>query len=85
MRSSKVKLAEWLSEKTSYIDIPWPLVHDQAGIENIKWLNSQDPFDVQIVLEKREKTGTQVLWAEFYKECLLYEYIKINNRCESKS
>lgn len=84
MKSSKVKLAEWLSERTSYIDIPWPLVHDQAGIENIKWLNSQDPFDVQIVLERREKTGTQILWAEFYKENLLYEYIKINTRCASK-
>ena len=85
MKSSRVKLAEWISGKHSYIDIPWPIVHDQAGINNIKWLNSQDPIDVQIVLEKREKTGTQVLWAEFYKEHLLYEYIEINSKCVSKT
>lgn len=85
MKSSRVKLAEWISSKNTYIDIPWPLVHNQAGIENIKWLNQQDPINVQIILEKREKTGTQVLWAEFYKEYLLYEYIRINTQCASKS
>jgi hypothetical protein len=85
MKSSRVKLAEWISEKNTYIDIPWPLVHNQAGIKNIKWLNSQNPIDVQIVLEKREKTAVQVLWAEFYKESLLYEYIRINTRCASKN
>lgn len=85
MKSSRVKLAEWFSSFDPCIDIPWPVVHEQAGIENIKWLNSQDPINAQMVLEKRNETGAQVLWAEFYNEQLLFEYIKINTRCVSKT
>jgi hypothetical protein len=85
MKNIKIKLAEWLSNSDRYIDIPWPLVHTQAGVNNIKWLNKQDPVKVQMILEKSRKTGSRALWAEFYDTGLYEQYNKINIRCASKN
>lgn len=76
MKNNKLKLAEWLGDYTDgYVDIPWPLVHEQAGSEEIRWLNQQDPVDCQMILHKNPKDqAQQSLWAEFYKEQKLTEY-----------
>jgi hypothetical protein len=77
MKSSRHRLAHWLGDYTDgYVDIPWPLVHDQAGTERISWLNRQDPVSVQIILEKDPKDHClQSLWAEFYNDGKYSEYL----------
>lgn len=76
MKNNKVKLAEWLGDYTDgYVDIPWPMIHDQVGSDQIKWLNQQPPTDCQMILEKDPKDrALQSLWAEFYVESKLTEY-----------
>jgi hypothetical protein len=76
MKTNRVKLAEWLGDYTDgYVDIPWPLVHGQAGDEQIRWLNKQDPSHVQMVLEKeKDEPAQQTLWAEFYRPETHIEY-----------
>ena len=39
MKSDRYRLAKWLGDYTDgYVDIPWPLVHEQAGSEMISWI-----------------------------------------------
>lgn len=83
MKSDRVLLAEWLGDYTdSYNDIPWPLVHERAGSDAIRWLNQQDHTEVQMILEKGEgggRTGQQRLYAEFYLPILRTEFaLKFN-------
>lgn len=67
MRSDRIKLAEWIGDVTdSYVDIPWPLVHKQAGSEIISWLTKQDHIQCQMILDKKKDSAIQSLWAEFY-------------------
>jgi hypothetical protein len=68
MKSERIFLHLWEGEPgDNYLDIPWPDVHRQTGVELINWLNSQDTVDVQMIMEQ-EHGGWQSLWAEFYKE-----------------
>jgi hypothetical protein len=74
MKFDRVRLATWISDITDYIDIPWPLVHAQAGSDEIAWINEQDPVACQMIMDK-EKDGTvRSLWAEFYNDGLRLEY-----------
>ena len=67
MKSDRIKLAEWIGDVTDgYVDIPWPLVHKQAGSEIISWLNRQDYVRCQMILDKEKDSAVQSLWAEFY-------------------
>lgn len=78
MKNSKVFLCEWLGDTTdSYNDIPWPMVHEWAGYDCIRWVNSQDPSDCQMVLERSTglyDSGTQRLYVEFFNDNLRTEF-----------
>lgn len=77
MKNEKVILAEWLGDYTDgYNDIPWPLVHDLAGGETIRWINQRSHTEVQMILEKETgiNTGMQKLYAEFYRPELRTEF-----------
>lgn len=73
MKNNKHKLAEWVGDYTDgYVDIPWPLVHSQAGSEAVNWLNRQDPTRCQMILEN--DSGKMELWAEFFDPRAELEY-----------
>ena len=76
MKNDRVKLAAWLGDYTDgYVDIPWPLVHDQAGADVISWINSRDHVKCQMILEKLPDGASQELWAEFYDPKLYTEFV----------
>lgn len=67
MKNDRYRLARWLGDYTDgYVDIPWPLVHDQSSSEVISWLNSQAHERCQLILVKLPDGAGQELWAEFY-------------------
>jgi len=67
MKNDKIKIAHWLGDYTDgYVDIPWPEVQRQAGNEVIKWINSLDTIQAQLILEKDPDNVSQSLWIEFY-------------------
>jgi len=77
MKSDRVFLAEWLGDPTDgYNDIPWPMVHEWAGYEAIRWINSQNHTDVQMILERGTdfSHGFIKLYAEFYTPALRTEF-----------
>jgi len=75
MKFERVKLATWIGDITdSYIDIPWPWVHEQAGSEEIAWINQQDPTVCQMIMDKEQDGSVRSLWAEFYSKSLRLEY-----------
>jgi hypothetical protein len=78
MKTDRVFLCEWLGDVTdSYNDIPWPMVHEWVGYECIRWINSQNHHDAQLILEKNDDplyTGMFKLYAEFYQPVLRTEF-----------
>jgi hypothetical protein len=77
MKNERVFLAEWLGDYTDgYNDIPWPMVHEWAGYECIRWINSQNVNDVQLVLEKQPgmSSGIFQLYVEFFRPSLRSEF-----------
>lgn len=78
MKTDRVLLAEWLGDSTdSYNDIPWPMVHEWAGYDVVRWINQQDYTRCQMILEKDPNplhTGVQRLYAEFYDSALRTEF-----------
>lgn len=81
MKVDRVFLAEWLGDYTDgYNDIPWPMIHDSAGHDVIRWLNRQDPSRCQMILEKNvdDQTGMQRLYAEFYDSRLRTEFALVH-------
>jgi hypothetical protein len=76
MKSERVLLAQWLGDCTDgYVDIPWPLIHQQIGKEVVSWLNDKDWDQVQMILEKNKAdAANQQLWAEFYQRSLRSEF-----------
>lgn len=77
MKNDRVFLAEWLGDPTDgYNDIPWPMVHEWAGYDVIRWINSQDPSDCQLVLERGTdfSHGFIKLYVEFFTPSLRTEF-----------
>lgn len=78
MKNDKVLLCEWLGDTTDgYNDIPWPMVHEWVGYDAIRWINSQDHGDCQLILEKSTSlydSGMQKLFVEFYVPALRSEF-----------
>lgn len=77
MKNERVFLCEWLGDSTDgYNDIPWPMVHEWVGYDCIRWLNSQNHLDCQLILEKGKdfSHGFMKLYAEFYSEKLRTEF-----------
>lgn len=78
MKNERVFLCEWLGDYTDgYNDIPWPMVHEWVGYEAVRWINSQNYHNVQLILEKDQNavaTGIQRLYVEFYNPALRSEF-----------
>ena len=77
MKTERVFLCEWLGDYTdSYIDIPWPMVHEWVGYDCIRWINSQNYEDCQLVIEKGTgfAHGFIRLYAEFFSPALRTEF-----------
>lgn len=77
MKSDRVFLCEWLGDPTDgYNDIPWPMVHEWVGYETVRWLNSRNHNDCQLILEKGNdfSHGFIKLYAEFYNPSLRSEF-----------
>jgi hypothetical protein len=54
MNNSKVTLYQWninTDHPQDFIDIDWPLVHKECGLDHIDWINRQDPEKCQMTLE----------------------------------
>lgn len=77
MKNDRVLLCEWLGDTTDgYNDIPWPMVHEWAGYEAVRWINGKDHTKVQLILEKSTgiDAGMQRLYVEFYHPALRSEF-----------
>ena len=77
MKNDRVFLCEWLGDPTDgYNDIPWPMVHEWAGHETIRWINQQAHTDCQLIMEKGTGAnhGFIRLCAEFYNPNLRTEF-----------
>jgi hypothetical protein len=77
MKNDRVFLAEWLGDSADgYNDIPWPLIHEHVGNDAVRWLNSQSPDRVQMVLERGTdfSSGRFKLYAEFFQPALRSEF-----------
>lgn len=77
MKSNSVFLCEWLGDPTDgYNDIPWPMVHEWVGYDTIRWINSQNHHDCQLILEKGTgfAHGFIKLYVEFYNPALRTEF-----------
>jgi hypothetical protein len=77
MKTHRFKLAEWQAEESNfceYLDIDWPEVHRQAGLDHIQWLQQQDPSQCQLVVETKSRKNTRSLSAEIYSDSLAIAY-----------
>ena len=76
MMNSKdcVTLYQWPTSKgpQNYIDIDWPAVHKECGLDHIEWINKQDPELCQLTLEMF--TGGSRLVVEFFDQNLATTY-----------
>jgi len=47
MRNTKVILYQWPlgDDPDEFLDIDWPAIHKECGLDQIKWLNKQ-PHDI---------------------------------------
>ena len=78
MKTHRFNLAKYFSPEASFpenIDIDWPAVHRQAGLDHIQWLKNQDPSECQMVLEHRENDPYTYVMAEIYTDRLATQYI----------
>ena len=77
MKTHCFKLAKYFNPELlspGTIDIDWPAVHRQAGLDHIQWLKSQDSIECQMVLEHRENDPYTYVIAEIYSDRLATEY-----------
>ena len=62
------------SDGSGNIYIDWPSIHRQAGKDHIQWLQSQDPLDCQMVIERRPDESYTYVIAEIYSDKLATLY-----------
>lgn len=77
MKSDRVFLCEWLGDHSDgYNDIPWPMVHEWAGYETIRWINSRNHADCQLILERGTdfSHGFIKLYVEFFNPVTRTEF-----------
>ena len=77
MKNDRVFLAEWFGEYSdNYHDIPWPMVHEWVGHDAIRWINSQNMHDAQLIIEQGTdfSTGIVKLYVEFFRPSLRSEF-----------
>lgn len=77
MKTFKFTVAKFFageSDGTGAIDIDWPSVHRQAGLDHIQWLKRQKPTECQLIVEKRKNDLHSYLVAEIYCDKLASMY-----------
>jgi hypothetical protein len=69
MKNTKVTLYQWPLDNypDEYFDIDWPAVHNECGLDHIKWINEQSFEDCQLCLEFF-KGGKRLIVEFFNKE-----------------
>ena len=77
MKTHRFKLARYFqpeSYDSDTIDIDWPSVHRQAGLDHIQWLKNQQPEVCQLVIEHKPNDPYVYVVAEIYSDRLATEY-----------
>jgi len=77
MKTHRFKLAKYFSPESGFsenIDIDWPSVHRQAGVDHIQWLKNQDPAQCQLVVEQKINDPYTYVVAEIYTDKLATQY-----------
>ena len=77
MKTHRFKLARYFQPESyiaGTIDIDWPSVHRQAGLDHIQWLKNQSPEECQMVIEHRPNDPYVYVVAEIYSDRLATEY-----------
>ena len=74
MKSSRVTLYQWTLDQfpDEYLDIDWPAVHKECGVDQIQWINKQSYNNCQMSLEFFQ--GGKRLILEFFNEELEKTY-----------
>jgi len=77
MKTHRFELAKYFDPElgsAENIDIDWPNVHRQAGVEHIQWLKDQDTAQCQLVVEQRTDDPYTYVIAEIYSDKLANLY-----------
>jgi hypothetical protein len=72
MKSNKVELYKWLPSEGETIEIDWPKVHRNIGVDQTRWLLKQSQENCQLILERKDMYCKLI--AEFYNEHTLLNY-----------
>jgi hypothetical protein len=74
MKNFKVTLYQWKLDEypDEYLDIDWPAVHKDCGVDQINWINRQSYDDCQMSLEFFQ--GGKRLIVEFFNQETLTTY-----------
>ncbi len=71
MKTHRFEIAKFLkseSDEDGNIYIDWPSVHRQAGVDQIQWIESQDPAECQLLLEIRPEDTHVSAVVEIYSD-----------------
>ena len=63
MKTEQYQIYQWTSTDPD-LDIDWPRVHQELGVDCVRWLNQQPLDQCQLVVERHGNLHT--LTAEFY-------------------
>ena len=74
MKISSVTLYQWTVESApeEYMDIDWPSVHKECGVDHIEWIQKQDINDCMLTLEFFQ--GVRRLIVEFFNQEIAKTY-----------
>ena len=72
MKTSKINLAKWGPTEGESIEVDWPRVQRELGVDHLEWLLKQDHSKCQLVVERNDTYCKLV--AEFYEDKLLTYY-----------
>ena len=64
-------MAQWPASEY-YLDVDWPAVHQQLGLDQVEWLLSRPKEQCQLFLD--QQTDVAKLTAEFYDQQTLTIY-----------
>ena len=77
MKTHRFKLAQYFQTEiydSEAINIDWPSVHRQAGLDHIQWLKNQSPQECQLVIEHKPNDPYVYVVAEIYSDRLATTY-----------
>jgi len=74
MKSTSVTLYQWTPESApeEYMDIDWPLIHKECGVDHIEWIQKQSFNDCMLSLEFFQ--GGRRLIVEFFNKKTAQQY-----------